>query len=247
MIVGILFPYYWKKKTDVNLMFFLYGIIMWFIVVFIKSLIDFGILNMFGNLFNPLGTGILIACVYVGLKTGLLESGLSYVFVLKKKLKMDFDRAVAFGLGFGCIEAFLLGLSSFTTVAIFMFYPQMLDLLSAELRESVVAQLNASSWIVFAPIIERIFTVFAHVFAMVLLICAVHTKKIEYLILSVFYKAMLDGPLPWLQSVFDTSTVTGVYMIELFVVIMGTIGFVGTRRLRQRFKGHRVKPLKWFA
>ncbi|RLJ10069.1 MAG: YhfC family intramembrane metalloprotease, partial [Candidatus Aenigmatarchaeota archaeon] len=105
MIVGILFPYYWKKKTDVNLMFFLYGIIMWFIVVFIKSLIDFGVLSVFGNLFNPLGAGILITCVYVGLKTGLLESGLSYVFVLKKKLKMDFDRAVAFGLGFGCIEA----------------------------------------------------------------------------------------------------------------------------------------------
>ena len=49
--------------------------------------------------------------LYIGLLTGVFECGMALLFVRRSRLKAaGWDEAMAFGIGFGAVEAFLLGL-----------------------------------------------------------------------------------------------------------------------------------------
>lgn len=239
MLVGLLPILWWRYRTLVPWRDFWYGAGIWAVAISIKLLMDVSItpllVRWLGGIYTGVGIAILMGA-YVGLRTGFFESGFTYIFAIKKKLKnYDFQQAVAFGLGFGGSEAFLIGIISFINIAVLLAFPTIINLLPAADRAALLTQLTLPNILILAPVIERAFTIILHVFCAVLVIQAVKTRRMEYFILSLVYKTLADGMLPLLTMTFDRSTIAGVYSIEAFVVALGIISFMGLLWIRGRF------------
>jgi uncharacterized membrane protein YhfC len=239
MLVGLLPILWWRYRTLVPWRDFWYGACIWAAAVSLKLVMDLSITPLLVRWLTGIYTGLGIAILmgaYVGLRTGFFESGFTYLFALKKKMRnYDFQQAVALGLGFGGSEAFLLGIISFLNIAVLTVFPTIIDLLPAADRAALLAQLTLPSMLVFAPIIERAFAMLLHVFCAVLIIMAVKNRRIEYFILSFACKTVADGMLPLLTMTFDRTTVAGVYSIEAFVVALGAMSGAGLLWIRGRF------------
>ncbi|MBN2331350.1 MAG: YhfC family intramembrane metalloprotease [Candidatus Aenigmarchaeota archaeon] len=244
MLVGLVPVLWWRYRTLVPWRDFWYGAGIWAVAISAKLVLDLSITPVLVSWLSGIYTGMGIAILmgaYVGLRTGFLESGLAYLVAIKKKLmKYDFQQAVAFGLGFGGSEAFLLGLLSFINIAVLLAFPPIIDLLPPADRAALLSQLTRPSLLVLAPIIERAFTILIHVFCAVLVILAVKTRRFGYFIASLAFKTLADGMLPLLTMTFDSRTVAGAYSIEAFVVALGAVGAAGLLLLRGRF-GERRK------
>ncbi len=239
MLVGLLPVIFWRYRTLVSWRYFLWGAGVWVVATAVKVALDLTVtpilVNWLVGIYTALGIAI-ISGAYVGLRTGLLESGLTYFVVLREKLKrMDFQQAVAFGLAFGAVEAFIIGMLSFLNVAVLLAFPQIMDMLSPVQKAVILEQLTLPAILVMAPIIERAFTLLVHIFCTVLVIKAVKSGRIEYFMFSFLYKTALDGMLPFLTMTFDRTTVAGVYYIESFVVVLGLISAVGMFWLKERY------------
>jgi len=213
ILVGILPVVYWRK--DVELKYFLFGALTWAAAIGVKVLMDLTPLNDFLMRKFTISTFIVIFGVYVGLRTGILENGFTYI--ASKKIEMNFKDAVGFGIGFGGSEAIFLGILSFLSV---------LNLILTK------ASTYEDPSILFPPIIERLFVLFSHIFSCVLVIYSVKTKKIRYFLYSIIYKSPIDGIIPWMQHNIP-KTVKGTYMMEIPVVIFGIIGLIGIIKLRE--------------
>jgi uncharacterized membrane protein YhfC len=173
VLVGILFPLYWSRKTKVNLNFFFWGAGVWILAITAKILLDMTITPFINQSILPYGlTAILIVSgLYVGLRTGLFESGFSYLAILKTKLrKMTFNQGIAFGIGFGAVEAIFLGVTSFLNVLVFVLFPDLINLLPEVQAMALLAQLDSSTLLIFAPIIERAVLMFIHIFSSILVL-----------------------------------------------------------------------------
>jgi len=214
MLVGILPVIYWWRK-DVKLKYFLFGALTWAAAIGVKVLMDLTPLNDFLMRKFTISTFIIIFGIYVGLRTGILENGFTYV--VSKKIEMNFKDAVGFGIGFGGCEALILGVFSFVSV---------LNLILTK------ASTYEDPSILFAPIIERLFVLFGHIFSCVLVVYSVKTKKIRYFLYSIIYKSLIDGIIPWMQHNVPQTT-KGVYMMEIPVVIFGIIGLIGIIKLKE--------------
>lgn len=252
MLVGLLPVLWWRYRTLVSWRYFLWGAGVWVVVIAVKVALDLTVtpllVGWLMGIYTALGIAV-ISGAYVGLRTGLLESGLTYFVVLKEKLKrMNFQQAVAFGLAFGAAEAFILGMLSFLNVAVLLAFPQIIDMLSPMQRVALLEQLTLPTILVLAPVIERAFTLLIHVFCTVLVIKAVKSGRIEYFLFSFLYKTGLDGMLPFLTMTFDRTTVAGVYYIESFVVVLGLISAVGMFWLKDRYgeKGEKRSRKRMF-
>jgi uncharacterized membrane protein YhfC len=245
MLTGLIPVFWWRYRTLVSWRYFLLGAGVWAAAVAVKVALDLTFTPLLVKWLTGIYAGLGIAIIsgaYVGLRTGLLESGLTYLVVLREKLKrMSFEQALALGLAFGCAEAFVLGLLSFLNVAVFLAFPEILDLVTPLQRAAILEQLTLPDIMVLAPIIERIFTVLVHVFCTVLVVQSVKSGRASYFILSFLYKTLLDGALPFLTMRFDAATVAGAYYIESFVVVLGLIGLVGLLWLRDKY-GERKRP-----
>ncbi|UCD03164.1 MAG: YhfC family intramembrane metalloprotease [Candidatus Aenigmatarchaeota archaeon] len=244
MLVGIVPVLWWRYRTLVPWRYFATGALVWLIAITVKVAMDLTVTIFFVNWLTGIYTALGIAIIsgaYVGLRTGLLESGFGYLAVLRGKLKdMTFRQAFAFGMGFGASEAFVLGMLSFLNIAVLLAFPQVLDLLTPIQRAGLLEQLTLPPILVLAPIIERAFTLAVHIFCMVLVVQSVKTGKASYFIVSFLFKTALDGALPFLTMNFDLTSVLGVYYIESFVAVMGLISAVGLFWLKSRY-GERHK------
>jgi len=121
VLVGILSVLYWKRKTNVEMNYFFYGGFVWLIAISIKVVMDYNLspfLYDYISLYGILAT-LIVSGIYVGIRTGILESGISYFFVIKSKLKRaGWKEAIAFGIGFGATESLFVGFSSFSSILI---------------------------------------------------------------------------------------------------------------------------------
>jgi uncharacterized membrane protein YhfC len=247
MLVAVIAFLYWRKKAPLK--FFAWGALIWILAVAVKFAMDYTISIPIQQALlasYPLLTVLIIIGLYLGIRTGLFESGFTYIAVLKTKLrKMNFSDAVAFGIGFGGIEAFLLGFFSFIDILMFILFPDMLSALSVDQQAAVLSQLSLSTWIIFAPIIERISVLFIHIFAALLVVYSVKEKKPLYFLASFLYKTVTDGMIPLLVFYVGTATILDSYVLEIPVVILGIIGYMGIRWIMKKFK-HPVieKPKK---
>lgn len=230
ILIGIIPVFWWWRVKKVSIKYFIFGGILWIIAITPKVLMDLTVTSSLRNYALGYGTEIfvIITGLYIGLRTGLLESGFTYVAGLKTKLRnVDFDQAVAFGLGFGGLEAFFIGVQSFLSVLVFIMMPDLINQIPGTYREVVSQQLSQSTWIVFAPMIERAFTIVIHVFAALLVFYALRRVQKRYLWYSIGYKTMVDGIIPALTVYIGTQTLAGVYFIELFIIGFGIIGMSG--------------------
>lgn len=238
MLVGIIAVIYWRMKTKVQLKYFLFGALVWVAAIAVKLLMDLtitaGLQDIVGAAAGLAGV-IVFASLYVGLRTGFLESGLSYIAVKKWLGKLDWKKAVAFGVGFGAIEAIFLGAESFLSILIFVINPSLISAFPAELQPVIEAQLNTDTLFIIPAIIERIATMFAHVFAAVLVILAVNKKRIRYFWYSFAYKAVLDGMIPGLLLAIGIASIASVFMIEIPIVVMGLIAYWGIKKVKKLY------------
>ena len=240
ILVGILFPLYWKNKTKVNANFFFWGAGAWILAITAKILLDMTLTPILNVWLFPHGitTALIVSCLYVGLRTGIFESGFSYLVILKTKLKkMGYKEGVAFGLGFGAVEAIFLGITSFLNILLFVLFPGMIALLPEAQQMALLAGLESNSLIVFAPVMERTVLMFIHVFSTLLVLYAVKAKKLSYLGLSILFKAIVDGIIPWL--VFNLSPITDIvnaYLIEIPFIILAVFSYFGIKWIKPKLK-----------
>jgi len=175
--------------------------------------------------------------LYLGLRTGILESGAVYLGTLYSKLKcMSFDDAVAVGIGFGGIEALLLGALSLLNAIAYLLNPGLFLMLSYS------AQQQFEPSFIPIPVVERLAVLFAHVFATVLAIYAVKLADLKWLLISVVYKTFIDGPLPIFTHYLSYMGTGMYYLIEVYLVVLAIIGFAGLYWFSKRYGGAAPAP-----
>ena len=186
--------------------------------------------------FNSLGLGaaLLGIGVYVGLRTGLLEGAAVLIAFNREGLNdLNVDEVIAFGIGFGALEAIFLGVPALIQIASFNLYPSLVESLTLDELMQLLVQLNAPTWVVGAPIIERGFTLLAHIYATLLIYSGVRNEDSRSVLLAVAYKSALDAMVPLMQWLLSSRGFGMVYVIEIWVVIMGLLGLWGSQRLRK--------------
>jgi len=233
IVVGFFFIIYWKMKTKINYSPFLLGALVWIICIALKFAwaipINKRLLNL---LLSVLGTsfGSLIFWIYVGLLTGIFECGITYLFVRYSKMrKYGYNQAVSFGIGFGSVEAILLGVVSLYSVIVAILRP---DLLPPEVLSAMRPQ---NLLVIPAPIIERLFTILIHIFSSVLIFYSIKNKIFLFFWLSFVYKTVIDAIAAWGKLSFNINILSHLWIIELIVIIYGIIGFYGIRWIKNRY------------
>ena len=170
--------------------------------------------------------------VYVGLRTGLLESALVLLAFKREGLNdLKVEEAIAFAIGFGALEAIFLGVPSLIQIATFNLYPNTVESLPLDQLMQIMAQLNAPTWVVGAPIIERGFTMMAHVYAILLIYRGVRDEDSRSVLMAVAYKSALDALVPYMQWLLSSGGFGMIYVVEVWVVFMGLVGLWGSRRI----------------
>ncbi|MBA7598965.1 hypothetical protein ES703_05990 [subsurface metagenome] len=170
--------------------------------------------------------------VYVGLRTGLLESALVLLAFKREGLNdLKVEEAIAFAIGFGALEAIFLGVPSLIQIATFNLYPSTVESLPLDQLMQIMAQLNAPTWVVGAPIIERGFTMMAHVYAILLIYRGVRDEDSRSVLMAVAYKSALDALVPYMQWLLSSGGFGMIYVVEVWVVFMGLVGLWGSRRI----------------
>lgn len=238
MLVGTLFPIYWWKTQKVPVKYFGYGAVLWILAIAPKIILDLTITPSMNSYLTAYGTEVLVIVsgIYVGLRTGLFESGFTYFAALKTKLKkVTYKQAFAFGLGFGGFEAFSLGAISFINIYAFVAIPELVNQVPAESQSILLQQLNQSTWVVPAAIMERIFIIFVHVFCSLLVFYSIRKAQKKYLYASIGYKTLVDAIIPALLVYIGTTTILSIYLMELPFVALGLFSILGIRWVHKQW------------
>ena len=239
MLVGIIPVLWWWRTRKVSLKYFVFGAILWILAILPKVILDGTITPSLNQYLYGFGTVVFVITtgLYIGLRTGLFESGFTYLAALKTTLKqVTYKEAVAVGLGFGCFEAFALGVTSFINIVFFVLIPDLINQVPLEAQEAVLQQLNQSTLIVPAAVIERVFIIIVHVFTTLLVFYAIQQHQRKYLWYSIGFKTLVDGVLPALHVYIGMQTITGIYLIELCIIALGLFALVGNRWIQKLWK-----------
>jgi len=240
MVVGAGAMAFWYLKYQTGIQYYLIGGILWAGAIGIKLAMDVSVTQpiqaaLLASL--PVLAVLVIMSLYVGLRTGFLESGITYLVVKHTPLaRSGFREAVALGIGFGGTEAIVLGFLSFASILSLVLVPD----LQAALSPDALAQLSAA--FIPVPIVERFFTLFIHVFAVVLVVYAVRSRELLWLWLSIFLKTITDGPLPLLNYYLKPFGVLAFLPIEVYIAALGIISVAGLFWLKKRFLRLPVLP-----
>jgi len=140
---------------------------------------------------------------------------------------------MGFGLGFGAIEALLLGASSFIVILLIILIP---DQLPSELLQLATGQ-SGSLLVIPAPIVERAIVMLVHAFSCVLIIYPVRTREWKWFWISFLYKTMLDAIAGFIQITYGVQnlTVLGTWAVELVLLPFGIVGLWGLQAFRRRW------------
>jgi len=209
------------------------GALAWVVTVILKS--AWALLAnsfVYNGLYDALPEVIaaLLFYLYVGALTGVFEVGIVWLVMRYTRLgRVSWKRALAFGIGFGAVEALLLGLSSLATVLTALVVPNVFPLEALE----QVSRLNNVLYGL-APISERFFTVLVHVLANVLIFYAVAQRKPKWFWLALIYKTGIDAVATFAQF-WGLETLAKIWIIEAVVALWGIVGWLGIRWVQQRY------------
>jgi len=238
IIIGLITPiYYWRTKR-VRVKYFAFGALVWFFAFIAKIIMDLTISGSIGSYLFGIGTiaYVIVYGLYIGLRTGLFESGFSYVFALKIKLQnITKKQAIAFGLGFGCFEALFIGFFSFINILFYVLNPSIINILPEQQAELITQMLNQSTWTVPAAIIERIAVIIIHVFTTLLVFYSLKISNKKYLCYSIGFKTIVDGIIPALGIYIGAGTITGLYLMEIPFIGLGIISLFGIKWISSKW------------
>lgn len=190
-----------------------------------KALVDPG--QVFGA--SP-GIGKSIFYLYVGLLTGVTEVLLVWLLVRYSRIgKCTWQKVLAFGIGFGAVEAFLLGVSGLGGTLAGLLNP---DVLPLNALESLAAASDIRYGL--APISERFFTVLVHLLSNVLIFYGAAMRKPGYFWLAFAYKSAIDTVAAYAQLT-GLDTLGKIWIIEAVVILWGIVGWLGTLWVQKRY------------
>jgi uncharacterized membrane protein YhfC len=179
------------------------------------------------NIFSP---GNLAAYLYIGALTGIFEVGLAWLILSKVRWgKAAWHQALVFGIGFGVVEAYLLGFQVLSSALVGIFSPAALPI------PTLASLANSASLVMgLAPVVERLSVIFAHIFSCVLIFYAITSGKSKWGWLAVLYKTLLDAP-GGFAAFWGTGTVARIWTLEAVMAVFGLIGLFGTIWIAQRY------------
>ena len=210
------------------------GALLWAVTVGIKFLVAIPVNPLvYQVLYLPnglLAPGSILFYIYVGLLTGLTEVLLVWLLLRYTRLgDVPWAKAFAFGVGFGVFEALLLGLSNLATH------------ISALIASEPIPDATLSRLLVlnnplysFAPVIERLGTIFVHLFCSVLLFYGVSSGQARWFWLSFAYKSLLDSIVAFAQF-WGTETLLKLWVIVALIMAFGCLAGWGTYQISRRF------------
>lgn len=170
-----------------------------------------------------------IFALYVGALTGLFEVLLLWLVMRYTRLgRMTWGHALAFGIGFGVVEALLLGLQSLANAVFAIATPALVPV-----GPEAIAQMN-NPLLQLAPIIERFFAILLHIFSCLLVIYAARTRQARWFWLAFVYKTGIDT-VAALAQIRGLVTYPTIWAIELVVAVWGIAGWLGIRWLHKRW------------
>lgn len=167
-----------------------------------------------------------LSWIYAGLLTGVFECGVVWLFVANTRLRqVNGNQAVAFGTGFGGVEAFLLGAANvvgvFLTIVFF-------DRLPPYVREEAVKALGGSTAGIPLPVVERAAALLIHVVSCVLIIRAVQTGQWRWFWLAFGYKTIVDGLAAWAVDIWRVHESLGkMALLEAVFCVLALAGLLG--------------------
>ncbi len=200
-------------------------------------IVTVGLKFLWGNLANsaiyqglqgafPERFASLVFYLYVGLLTGVFEVSLIWIIVRYTKLgDVSWKRMLAFGIGFGALEALLIGLSSLANGITALTIPSALPAASLE-------QLTLTSNPLFglAPVWERFFTILIHIFSSLLLFFGARQLQSRWFWIAFVYKTLLDAVAVFGQF-WGLNNLGRLWAIEGFIFIWGLMGILGIQIL----------------
>jgi uncharacterized membrane protein YhfC len=199
MTVAVIAIMGWRWRTGAPWAAFGLGALAWTVGVALKfglSLTTNPLIRQGLDRVLPESASAPVFWMYIGLLTGIFECGVALLFVKRTRLKgAGWDTAVAFGIGFGAIEAFLLGIIQFVgLLTAIAFWGQMPEDARIALTQTPIAFGLAY---VPLPVAERLSALMAHVFTSVLIIYGVRVRDGRWFWLSFVYKSALDAFAAW--------------------------------------------------
>ncbi len=235
ILVALAFVVYAGRRGYLGWRYLLLGALFWVLTVVAKFAfaiaVNASLFKALGvsqtDLFSPAN---LVAYLYIGALTGIFEAGLAWLILMKIRWgRASWSQALAFGIGFGVVEALLLGLNSFGTGLVGLFSP---DALPAATLASL-AQANHLG-MALAPVVERLAVILAHIFACVLLFYAIARRQPKWALLAVFYKTILDAP-GGFAAFWGVGTAEKLWTIEGVIAAISLIGLAGIWWISRRY------------
>lgn len=174
--------------------------------------------------------GQLVMALYIGLLTGVFEVGVAWLVLRYSPLgRVTWRKALAFGIGWGAIEAILLAISPLVTVIMAL---AMAKNTPAQVLEQAQAFNNVAQGL--APVVERFFTIWIHILANVLMFYAIAMRRPRYFWLGFAFKSLIDMVAGYAQLV-GISGLTMIWELEAIVAVFGIAGWLGTRWVAARY------------
>jgi uncharacterized membrane protein YhfC len=175
--------------------------------------------------------GVPLFALYVGALTGFFEVGLVALLLNYTRLgKAAWPHIVAFGIGFGAIEALFFGVSSLSSTL-----ASMLISVAVPPTPMVSARLGNILWVL-APVVERLAAIFIHMCSNVLIFYAVNTRRRRWLSLAFCYKTAVDAVAAAFVHTNGIDTLGQVWTFEAIMVVCGVAGWLGLRWLAPRYR-----------
>ncbi|MEW6403271.1 MAG: YhfC family glutamic-type intramembrane protease [Chloroflexota bacterium] len=216
---------YWKVRSNIPWILFLWGALAWIVGVTLKAVASIPSQTIINGVRDILPRYLSepVLWIYIGLLTGIFEGGAALGFAFIRKIRTaSWREVIGFGLGFGALEAFLLGVVAFVLVLLIILAP---DKLPPELLQ-LVTEGDDSLLAIPAPIIERITAILIHAFSCLLIVYAVQVKAWKWFWVSFFYKTAVDSIAGFIHLTYGVENLTtlGVWVMEFSLLPFGIVG-----------------------
>ena len=136
--------------------------------------------------------------LYIGVLTGVFEVGATLAMVRFTRLRRaQADEAVAFGVGFGSIEAILLGIAGIAPVLLMLLAPR---LLPQAARDALLDRYREAPGIttLLVPALERFSTLLVHVVSCALVFHGFRVRRVwRWFVVAFVYKSVVDAAAAW--------------------------------------------------
>jgi uncharacterized membrane protein YhfC len=240
LIVGFFFLFYGIRVGGKK--YALFGSLFWLGTVIIKFLIaglfNASLYSVISNTFPGL-LGTIIFSIYVGLLTGITEVLITWLILRNTNFgQRIWKEILSFSLGFGAIEAIILGAASLFSMIVTL---TMIDQIPvSQLRTVAVANHVLYD---LAPILERIFTIGIHLGCNVLLFYGVMKKETRWFWYSFALKSGIDTVAGYAQLSGQLQSMGFLWIIELVVVLFGLVGFWVAKYLKPKILAIETEPI----